>query len=164
MTGRLDFELPHAGSATETVSLTGLAETNDFVVVLFQRDHYCTNCRKQVQQIAARYGDFRERNAEVVSILPEPMDRAREWQNAYELPYPLLADPGATVGDQFDQSVRFGLLGNISDFIGRMPDVVIIVLRNDPRIAWRYSGRSTFDRPSVDEILDVLDDLIVECQ
>lgn len=162
MTADPEFELPNVGPGPETVSLAGLAESNDFVVVFFQRDHYCTNCRQQVQSVASRYAEFRERNAAVVSILPEPVDRARAWQDSYELPYPLLADPDATVGERFGQPVRFGLLGNVSDFLGRMPVVVIVDVRTDPRIAWRYDGRSTFDRPTVDDIIAAVDDLITE--
>lgn len=155
-----DFSLPNVGSGPDPFSLASLPENVTFVVLLFQRDHYCTNCRKQVRSVAERIKEFHERNAEVVSIVPEPVENVAEWQSQYDLPYPLLADPSATVGDSYDQPVRFGVLGDLSDFLGRMPEVVIVDRRgDDPEIAFVHRGRSTFDRPDIDNLLAELDTL-----
>lgn len=153
----LDFSLPNVGPGRDPLPFRTVAADNDFVVLFLQRDHYCTNCRNQVQDIAAHYDAFRERNAEVISIVPEPKDRVASWQAAYDLPFPILADPDASVGDQLDQPVRFGVLGNLSDFFGRMPSVIIVDCRGSPEIVWTHRGRSTFDRPSIDEILSQFD-------
>lgn len=155
-----DFSLPNVGTGPDPFSLASLPEEVAFVVLFLQRDHHCTNCRKQVQSIAERIDEFHDRNAEVVSIVPEPVDRVEEWQSRYDLPYPLLADPDATVGEAYDQPVRFGVLGDLSDFLGRMPEVVIVDRRSDPpRTASVHKGRSTFDRPEIDELLAELDTL-----
>jgi peroxiredoxin Q/BCP len=154
----LDFELPNVGPGPDPFRLDAVEA--DFLLLFFQRDYYCTNCRSQVQTLADRYEEFCARDAEVVSILPESVDQTRDWQTEYDLPYPLLADPDAAVGDQYDQPVRFGPLGRISDFFGRMPEVVVLDLRGDePTVAYTYRSRSTFDRPSVDDLLAELDDL-----
>jgi peroxiredoxin Q/BCP len=59
--------------------------------------------------------------------------------------------------------VRFGVLGRFSDFLGRMPEVVIVDRRSAAsRIAYVHQGSSTFDRPDVDEILSELDALTAE--
>lgn len=155
-----DFTLPNVATGPDPFSLSSLPEEIEFVVLFFQRDHYCTNCRKQVQQLADRVEAFRDRHAEIVSIVPEPVERVREWQADYDLPYPLLADPAAEVGDAYDQPVRFGVLGRISDFFGRMPAVVIVDRRGDePEIASVQQGSSTFDRPGIDDLLAELDSL-----
>lgn len=155
----LDFSLPNVGPGPDPLSLSDLAADHDFAVLLFQRDYYCTNCRKQIQQVAERYEEFRERGAEVISILPESVSETRKWQAEYDLPYPLLADPEATVGDQYDQPVRFGVLGRLSDFFGRMPVAAIVDLRgDDPDLLYSHRGTSTWDRPELDEILATLDD------
>ena len=152
-----DFSLQNVAAGPDPFSLS--AVDADFAVFFFQRDHYCTNCRSQVQALADRHGAFRDRGAEVVSVLPEPREQAADWQDRYDLPYPLLADPDAAVGDAYDQPVRFGPLGRLSDFFGRMPEVVVIDLRGEARdVAWVHRGSSTFDRPDVDEILAVLED------
>jgi peroxiredoxin Q/BCP len=155
-----EFSLPNVGPGPDPFTVDALPDDVAFVVLLFQRDYYCTNCRSQVQAVAERIDDFRVRDATPVSVLPEPVDRAAEWQDRYDLPYPLLADPDAEVSDAYDQPVRFGPLGRFSDFLGRMPEVVILDRRDDPpSIAYVHQGRSTFDRPSVDDLLAELDAL-----
>jgi len=154
-----EFELPNVAAGPDPYRLSARAADVDLVVLLFQRDYYCTNCRQQVQDVKGRYDEFRERDAEVASVLPEPVDRARDWQETYDLPYPLLADPDAAVGDDYDQPVRFGVLGTLSDFFGRMPEAAIVDLRADRELAYSYRSRSTFDRPELDDLLAELDDL-----
>lgn len=155
-----DFSLPNVGEGPDPFSLAALPDDVQFVVLFFQRDHYCTNCHRQVQAIADRITEFHDRNAEPVSIVPEPAGRVQEWQSRYDLPYPLLADPEASVGEDYGQPVRFGLLGGISDFLGRMPQVVIVDRRTDPpEVAFVHRGKSTFDRPDTDDVLAEIDAL-----
>ena len=155
-----EFSLPNVGAGPNPFSLSELDDDVEFVVLFFQRDHYCTNCRSQVQDLADRIEAFRERAAEVVSIVPEPVERVESWQAQYDLPYPLLADPDAAVGDAYDQPVRFGILGDFSDFFGRMPAVAVVDRRGAaPTLGTVYRGRSTFDRPEIDELLSELDGL-----
>lgn len=154
----LDFTLANVGAGPDPLRLSALAETHDFVVLLFQRDQHCTNCRKQVKQIRDRYGDFADRNVEVVSIVPEPREAVEEWQKRYDPPFPLCAGPEASVGETYDQPVRFGFLGKWSDFLGRMPVVALVDVRETPEVVWSYRGSSTFDRPDIDEILSKIDE------
>jgi len=159
----VEFSLPNLGSGPDPFSVDALPADTEFVLLCFQRDYHCTNCRKQVQQLAEAYESFHERGAEVVSIVPEPAERVAEWQTEYDLPFPLLADPDAELGDAYDQPVRFGFLGDWSDFIGRMPAIVVLDLRGEePTVATVHRGRSTFDRPSVEELLAELDELRAE--
>lgn len=159
MTSAPGFELSNVGAGPDPCSLDALAADHDFVLLLLQRDYYCTNCREQVQSIAAAYDEFRRRGAVVVSIVPEPREDVQYWQDRYELPFPLLADSDATVGEAYDQPVRYGFLGSWSDFLGRMPEAILVDTRGEtPEIAWSYAGRSTFDRPSVEDLLDAIDE------
>ena len=157
----LDFELPNVGPGPDPLALDDVAADHDFVVVLLQRDHHCTRCRDQVQTVADRYDAFERRDAAVVSVLPEPVDRAREWAEQYAPPYPLLADPDAGLGERYDQPVRFGPLGSLSDFFGRQPAAVVLDLREGAdaaRVVYAHRGTTTFDRPSVDDLLAAVDD------
>jgi len=155
-----DFELPNAGSGPDPLRLSAYAEDADrgAVVVLFQRDYHCGNCRRQVQRIADRYEEFRERRADVVSVLPEPAERAREWQDKYDLPFPLLADADAEAAEAYDQPVRFGAFGAVHDLVGRMPATVVVDARGvEPAIASVERGSRPSDRPDVDELLAMVD-------
>lgn len=153
------FELPNVGPGPDPLSLSQLATDNEFVLLLFQRDYHCGNCRKQVQVFADWYDDFCERNTEVVSVVPEPRERVQSWQEEYDLPYPLCADPETTAGTEYDQPVRFGPLGRFSDLLGRMPKAVLLDCRgDDPTIVYTHEGSSTWDRPELEEIFDAIDD------
>jgi len=155
----IDFELPNVGAGPDPLSLSAVAGRNEFVLLLFQRDYHCTNCRSQVQTVNDRYAEFRERGAEVVSIVPEPPERLRGWQEQYELSFPLCADPETTVSDRYDQPVRFGFLGSLSDFLGRMPKAVLLACRGaEPVVVYSHEGSSTWDRPDVDDLLAAVDE------
>lgn len=159
MTSAKDFELPNVGAGPDPLSLSKLGDDNEFVLLLFQRDHHCGNCRKQVQVFADWHGEFRDRNTEVVSIVPEPRERVQSWQKEYDLPYPLCADPEKTVSGAYDQPVRFGPLGNLSDFLGRMPKAVLLGCRDgESTIVYTHEGSSTWDRPELQEIFGAIDE------
>lgn len=57
----------------------------DYIVLLFQRDYLCTNCRSQVQDVEERYNEFLELDTQVVSILPGNISRAEKWDEKYNL-------------------------------------------------------------------------------
>jgi peroxiredoxin Q/BCP len=74
-------------------------------------------------------------------------------------PSPLCADPDTAASSAYDQPVRFGPLGRLSDFFGRMPKVVLLDPRGDePTVIYSYVGSSTWDRPDIDDLLAVIDE------
>lgn len=148
-----DFSLPNVGPGRDPYGPTEAAVDHDALLLLFQRDYYCGNCRKQVAAVADRYDEFVGAGAEVASVLPESVDRTREWQAIVDLPYPVLADPGGETGDAYDQPTRFGALGNLFDLVGRMPLAVVLDLRGGPAVAETFPGSRPADRPEVDDLL-----------
>ena len=152
----LSFELANGGVGPDPLRVDTLDA--EFVLLLFQRDYLCGNCRNQVQAVADRYDEFRERNTAVVSVLPETKERAAEWAANYDLPFPVVADPDTETADRFGQPVRFGFLGELHDLLGRMPLAVIIDLRGEePRLAYSYVGNAPSDRPTIEGLLLELD-------
>lgn len=157
MSETLGFELPNVGAGPDPLAVADLDD--DFAAVLLQRDHYCGFCRRHVRSIADRYPEFAERGATVLAVLPEPPERARSWQERYDLPFPLLADADATVGERYDQPIRFGPVGRAHDLVGRMPAVALLDLRGSaPVLAYAHRGRSPSDRPDADDLLARIDD------
>jgi len=150
------FELENAGAGTSPFRLEDTLSNLDIdaVVLLLQRDYHCRKCRQQVQDVGARYDEFEAEDALVVSVLPGSIDQARNWQESYDLPFPLLADPAKQLGDDLDQPSRFGVLGELHDMIGRMPEALVIDVRgDDPTVTYVHKGTSPSDRPSIDELL-----------
>jgi peroxiredoxin Q/BCP len=154
-----EFELPNVSVGPDPLSLSEVAEMVDFAVLLLLRDYHCPKCKQQVQDVATRAEALSERNAAVIGILPEPRERAEQWEAEFDLPFPLLADAEKEVGDKYDQPTRFGAFGRLHDLIGRMPETVVLDVRDEPEIIHTHEGESASDRPSVDELLAVVDDI-----
>ncbi|MFA9515759.1 redoxin domain-containing protein [Halopenitus sp. H-Gu1] len=149
--GAIDFEGANVGAGPDPFLLSD-AEA-DLASLFFHRDHFCGNCRTQVKTVVANYETFADAGVEVVSILPEPRDRAAEWVADYDVPYPFIADPDGQIASRYGQRRRFGPIGRRIDLIGRMPEVVLVDLRAEPEILWRYTGDHPGDRPGTDMIL-----------
>lgn len=149
--GTADFTLPNGGPGPDPLTLSELDA--DLAVVLFHRDHLCGNCRKQAVRMAKHRDEFEEREAAIVSILPEPIDRVAKWAENREAPFPTLADPDNAIAERYGQPTRFGALGRRIDLLGRMPLVALVDLRTDPEVLWRHAGRTPGDRPSIEELL-----------
>lgn len=152
----VEFALPNVGPGPDPLSLADLDA--DFAVLLLHRDFYCSECRQQVRRVKGRYDEFETRDVEVVSVLPDDRDTAEQWQKQYHLPFPVVADPDATLGDRFGQQTRFGLLGKVHDVIGRMPATVVLDIRgDDPEEVFGHRGTSKADRPRIDDVLEAVD-------
>jgi len=161
---KLDFELPNAGTGPDPLDLVAFAadRENDALVLLFHRDYRCRNCRKQIQAVADRYGEFRARDAAVISVLPESEERARKWQKKFHLPFALVADEDKRVAAQYGQPTRFGRLGKRFDLLGRMPQTAILDARDGLRLYAVHSGDSSGDRPDVDDVLTMVDRMLAD--
>jgi peroxiredoxin Q/BCP len=144
---------PNVGAGPDRFDLAALDDDTHAVVLVLMRDYYCTKCKAQANRLADRYEAFRERGAEVVAVLPEEADRARDWTDT---PYPLLADPEKAVAEEYDQPTKYGALGRFSDFAGRMPEAVVLDTSGEPEIAYVHRGDGMDDRPTEDELLTVV--------
>ncbi|WP_121744332.1 redoxin domain-containing protein [Natronorubrum halophilum] len=131
----------------------------DAILLLLHRDHHAGQCRRQVRAVADRYDEFRDRGCQVVSVVPEPRERVQKWQDRYDLPFPLCADPEATTGETFDQPVRLGALGEHFDVVGRMPAAIVLDIDDEGEISVveTYRGHTNLDRPEIDELLTTID-------
>jgi peroxiredoxin Q/BCP len=109
------FELPNVGVGPDPLSLAQIGDQADFAILLLLRDYHCLKCKSQVQTVAEQARSFADLNAAVVPILPEPRERAAEWQDSFDLPFPLLADPAKDVAEKYDQPTRFGVVGKLHD-------------------------------------------------
>jgi len=153
-----DFELPNVGIGPDPLSLERVVQRVDFAVLLLLRDYHCPKCKHQVQTLAEEARQFAELNAVVLPVLPEPVERAAEWREQFDLPFPLLADPDKHIADKYDQPTRYGKLGALHDLIGRMPESVILDTRGDEaEIVYTYEGESPGDRPAVETLVDEID-------
>lgn len=152
------FELRNAGIGPDPLSLATTAELVDFAILLLLRDYHCPKCRAQVTRGAEKAETIERRDTAVIPVLPDSYEKAQSWQEEYDLPFPLLADPEGEVGEEYDQNRRFGTLGRLHDVIGRMPKAVVLDLRAEPRIVEARDGSTPGDRPSIEELLETVDE------
>jgi len=166
------FELRNAGVGPDPLSLSEVADTVDFAILLLLRDYHCPKCKAQVQRVAQKAEEVKRRDTAVIPILPDSYEKARDWQEQFDLPFPLLADPEKAVGDGYDQQRRFGVFGRLHDVIGLMPKSVVLDLREEPRIVETHQGETPGDRPEIETLLAsvealqesfVFDCALVEC-
>lgn len=151
----LDFTLPNVGAGADPFTLSDCDA--DLALVLIHRHYLCGNCRGQVKDVTAQYGEFVDRDTEVVSVVPTSEDKAAEWADTHDVPYPLLSDPEKSVGSQYGQPVKFGFLGRRFELLGRMPQVALLDLRREPELLWESVGRHPADRPDVEDLVDEID-------
>jgi len=154
-----EFELRNAGVGPDPLTLADLQGSADFAILLLLRDSHCPKCRAQVTRVAEQADLAQQRGAAVVPVLPNRYEKATAWQERYDLPFPLLADPAGDLGDGYDQPRRFGALGRLPDLIGRMPKAVVLDLRTEPTIVDTYEGTTPGDRPELSRLFDAIDEL-----
>lgn len=112
-----------------------------------------------VRFVVDRIDEVRDRDPEVVPILPEPVGRTEPWQERRDPPSPLPADDDAAAVDGYDRPVRFGPIGRFTGPLGRTPEAAIADRRPTERRPRGSAGRSTIDRQSTDDPLAGLDEL-----
>jgi len=175
----LDFERPNAGVGPDPLALSALAAEptnavgrpvprrpttphNDAVVLFFQRDYRSRGCREQLRAVADRYGEFRDRRAAAVAVLPDSAAKAEKLQERLHLPFALVADADKRAADQYGQPTRFGRLGSLHDLLGRLPQVAVLDARGDPELYAVHRGDGPSDRPSVDDVLAMVDRMLAD--
>ncbi len=154
-----EFELRNAGVGPDPLSLSKVSDTVDFAIVLLLRDYHCPKCRAQIQRVAEKAEKLDRRDTAVIPILPNSYEKAADWQETYNIPFPLLADPSKDVSDEYNQRRRFGVLGELHDVIGLMPKSLVLDLRDEPRIVETHQGKTPGDRPELETLLGSVDEL-----
>ncbi|ELY53591.1 thioredoxin-dependent hydroperoxide peroxidase [Natronococcus amylolyticus DSM 10524] len=150
--------LSNVTTGPKRVSIADLGATSDWVVLLLMQGPNSGTCRQQAREVAAEYDRFERRNATVAAIVPGSAPKVRSWRRLVDPPFPILADRDGILGEEFFQRTRYGQLGRFLPSIGRLPTAVVLDYRDsEPVLEYSYEGETSFDRPSVDELLDAID-------
>jgi len=146
----LEFELRNVGDGPSVVDAATLGGERDDVLAVLLGSHYCPTSRELVKRLAAGHARFRDRATAVAVVLPDVRERASLWDEQYDLPFPLLADPGE---DGFDA------LDGLETDVPELPGVALLERTDGGRLglvdSWAVSGES----PSVETLLDRLDEV-----
>ncbi len=155
----------------EEVNLLELVE-DEAIVLFFYRGGWCPFCNFQIREMTEANEQFSERGVRPVAISVDRPEAAADTSSAYEIPFPVLSDPDLVVHEAFnvtyeaeDEEVErlaeFGM--DLEEASGRdhnsyaIPGVFIIDA--DGTIKWAHANLDYKIRPSVQQLLGVIDDL-----
>lgn len=94
----------------ETVTLASLLEDGPLILYFYPAD-FTMVCTAEACEIRDRHDAIREVDARVVGISPQQQNSHARFRDRYDLPFPLLCDPGKTVIRAFgvDGPMGFGV-------------------------------------------------------
>jgi peroxiredoxin len=147
------------------------------VILKFFRGRWCPYCVTELETWRDLHPELRRRGALFVAISPQTTRQNSFTLQQHGLPFPLLADPGATVADQFgiaysvplaDRRYFQSILVNIpfnnadlnyqtaSEASWRLPLPATFVIRPDSTIAFAEAHADFRVRPEPSEVLAAL--------
>jgi peroxiredoxin len=132
----------------EKVAL-GQAAAGRLQMLLFERGHWCSSCRRHLGLIAEHIDDFAARNIDIVAVTHEPASEL----NGRIYPFPTSPDPNLELGTEFD-------LGGIDEFGKLTIRPATILIDESGLIRFSYVGDDSRDRPTIPALLLALDNLI----
>ena len=71
------------------------------LVLIFFRSAECQKCKQLLREIAEHYGDYEEKEAEVLAISTEEIGCLRQLAQDLALPFPVLSDSDGKVTDLY---------------------------------------------------------------
>ena len=115
------------------------------VVLFFVREYNWIQCRSHASQLGRLYKEFKAANCELLVILGEPVEKARNYAEVLHLPNLVLADPERIVYHQFE-------LEKVFLFLQRTASIVI-----DRQGIIRYLKSATNPMTWLQDIHELLD-------
>lgn len=133
-----DFKL--AATHGREISLTDFrGRTN--VIVFFIRETTCPQCRTHVAQLGRMYEQFKEAGAEVIVILGEGMEKAKEYADGIGLPFPILCDPDRAVYSLYELEKYFLLFQRTASLVVDKDGIVRYLKRTTVPNVWLQESR-----------------------
>lgn len=87
-------------------------KTDNNIMLVFYRGHWCLYCATQLEQIKLQYQNFRSLNTEVYAISVDTVEQSELVKKSSKLPYELLCDPdkeAVLAYDLLNRSERSGI-------------------------------------------------------
>ncbi len=78
------------------------------LVLIFFRTVECLKCKQLLREISEHYGQYQEKEAEVLAISTDEIDRLRQLAQDMALPFPLLSDSDRRVTNLYLKHMEQG--------------------------------------------------------
>jgi len=127
------------------VRLSDLADQGR-VVLIFFRGKYCLVCRAALRGLLPKLEDFKNSRVSVIAVGPMTPEEAK----AFDLPFPVLSDPG------LEATKKYGLVHEKGLMNQDVPRPTTILIDKDRKIRWMRAETSVRIRPDPEEIFEQL--------
>jgi peroxiredoxin len=136
-----DFRLPSTDG--RQVALSDYRHRSN-VVLFFVREFTCMECRAHVTQLGRMAGDFRKAGAEIVVILGDTMERARQYTDVVHSPFPILSDPERQVYAAYELEKFFSLIQRTASLVIDQAGVIRYLKSTTLPYIWLQESREIF--------------------
>ena len=133
-----DFKL--LATNGQEISLKDFRAKNN-VIVFFIRETTCPQCRTHVLQLGKMYEQFKSAGAEVIVILGEGMEKAKEYSDGMRLPFPILCDPDRAVYNLYELEKYFLLFQRTASLVVDKDGIVRYLKRTTVPNVWLQESR-----------------------
>jgi peroxiredoxin len=158
----------HDDKPFDLASLTVLGDT----LVVFYRGGWCPFCNVQVRQLTTAWSEFERRGVTPVLISVDTIDGATLAQRSYDIPFPVLSDPALAAHSAFEVIMELdkatyerykGFGVDLEQWSGQGHHKIAVssafLVSKEGQIRWAHSSRDYKTRPSVEQLLAVIDGL-----
>lgn len=124
----------------QEVSLTDFRGKKN-VIVFFIRETTCPQCRTHVGHLGQLYSQFLEAGTDVIVILGEEMEKAKQYAEGIGLPFPILCDPDRAVYNLYELEKYFLLFQRTASLVVDRSGIVRYLKRTTVPNVWLQESR-----------------------
>lgn len=158
----------HEGNEVSLASLLSDAP----LMVVFYRGGWCSYCNLQVKRLTDAWPEFKRRNIMPIVISVDAVNPASLAQRTYDIPFLVLSDPDLKahkafkVGFKLDDAtlkkyIAHGI--NLKQWSQRSHNTIafpsVFILNKEGVVKWAHTTSDYTTRPSIEQLLSVIDAL-----
>lgn len=101
-------------------------------------------CRSHVAQLGRLYQQFREAGAEIIVILGDSLERAKEYASLLKVEFPVLSDPAREVYHRYELEKYFMLIQRTASIVVDRDGIVKYLKRTTNPMTWLQESRELY--------------------
>ena len=145
------------------------------LLVIFYRGGWCPYCNLQIKQLSEAYPEFEKRQVLPILISVDKPEATTLSQKTYDIPFPVLSDSDLNAHNAFDVVLtvddktyqlykQYGIV--LEDWSGENHHKIAVassfIVSKDSKILWAHTSTDYKTRPSIPQLLQVIDKLTAE--
>ncbi len=98
-------------------------------------------CRSHVAQLGRLYGDFQAAGAEILVLVGDTPERARQYAESVKAPFPVLADPGRAVYHRYGLEKALVVIQRTASIVVDRHGLIRYIKRTTSPMLWLQESR-----------------------